>query len=181
MQIHHDARTTPRPSFSKGPRVVSTRCSDDLGCCGKTTDPTRQKLHPARSIWFPRDVANLQVCRRYRVLGGTYRSKGRPLAISRRPSELCYPLSAGMIRWLGSISLPRVAHRLFFDEDRFGDAYAHIERANSHPGNDAHHLGRAMELHAGRWIEVVDLRGQDALRRQSLWAAQLSTNLRPLH
>jgi len=58
-----------------------------------------------------------------------------------------------------------LAHRLFLGGNRFDNAHPHIERANSHAGNDAYYLGHAMELQAGLYIEVVGLRKQDALRR----------------
>jgi len=99
MQIHYDARTAPRLSFSKGPELPPLGVRMTLAVAAK--QPTRR-----RRGWIPRDRSGSRerVCRRCRVLDGTYRSKGRSLAISRRPSELYHPLSAGMIRWLGSIA-----------------------------------------------------------------------------
>ena len=43
--------------------------------------------------------------------------------------------------------------RLFHDQDRFGDAHAHIERAKAHVANDTYNLGHAMKLQAQIWYE----------------------------
>ena len=44
---------------------------------------------------------------------------------------------------------------MFYDEERFGDAQTHIERAKSYTANNVRHLGYATEMQA--WI----LYGQD--------------------
>jgi len=57
-----------------------------------------------------------------------------------------------------------LARGLFFNEDRFGDAHAHIERTNSRADNGTYYLSHATELQARLWIEDVGLRRQDTLR-----------------
>ena len=42
---------------------------------------------------------------------------------------------------------------LFFGENRFDDAHAHVELAKSHAINFPYYLGRAMELQAGFWYK----------------------------
>jgi len=40
---------------------------------------------------------------------------------------------------------------LFFNQGRFNDSDAHVERAKLHAANNMYHMGRAMELQAGFW------------------------------
>ena len=47
------------------------------------------------------------------------------------------------------------AEKLFFDQNRFDDAHAHVERAKSHVINHPYLLGRAMELQALFWYQEV--------------------------
>ena len=53
---------------------------------------------------------------------------------------------------LHSASSPS-AEKLFFDQNRFDDAHAHVERAKSHVINHPYLLGRAMELQALFWYQ----------------------------
>ena len=46
--------------------------------------------------------------------------------------------------------------RLFFGENKFNDAHAHIERAKPHAVNDGYMMGRAMELRA----RILDKEGK---------------------
>jgi len=48
--------------------------------------------------------------------------------------------------------------RLFFDQGRFNDSDAHVERAKLHAVNNMYHVGRAMELQAGFWYKQGRLR-----------------------
>ena len=42
---------------------------------------------------------------------------------------------------------------MFFGENRFDDAHAHVERAKSHATNRPYNFGRAMELQAWFWYK----------------------------
>ena len=90
------------------------------------------------------------VCGCHRVLGEIHHSKGeREKAIYHFETVLGIASSFdwhGLLFWV-HYSLAQ----LFFDEDGFDDAHAHVERAKSHAVDNAFFLGRAMELQAGFW------------------------------
>ena len=96
---------------------------------------------------FPEKGQELYVCQSHRALGNIYRSKGeRDKAI--RHFEVALGIASPFdwdiqLFWTHfSLSL------LFFDEDRVDDAYAHLEKAKSHAGENAYNLGRAFLLQA---------------------------------
>ena len=91
-------------------------------------------------------------CESHRVLGKIYRSKGeREKAINHFEAALGLASSFGwhdLLFWIHySLAM------LFFDEDGFSDAHAHVERAKSHAVDNAYFLGRAMELQAIFWYK----------------------------
>jgi len=92
------------------------------------------------------------VCESHRLLGKIYRSKGeREKAISHFEAALGI---ASPFNWHGTLFWVHYAlAELFFGEDGFDDAHAHIERAKSHAVENAYLLGRAMELQADFWYE----------------------------
>ena len=74
---------------------------------------------------------------------------------------------ASSFKWHNPLCLNhRSLAQLFFDENRFDDAHAHIERAKSHATNDPYHLGHAMELQAGFWYQrgMLEEAKSEALR-----------------
>jgi tetratricopeptide (TPR) repeat protein len=104
----------------------------------------------------PEKGKEIFVCRLHRVLGSTYRSKGER-------EKAIYHLETA-----NGISSPFNWHeelfwnhyglaKLFRDEGEFEDANAHTEQAKSHTANNAHKLGRAMEMQADIWHRQLRL------------------------
>ena len=100
---------------------------------------------------FPEDGDQYPVCQCHRVLGDIYSSKGKKKkAIHHYETALGIASSSDWddeLFWI-HYSLAE----LFSAQGRSDDARAHIKRAKSHAVNDAHNLGRAMELQAGFWF-----------------------------
>ena len=94
----------------------------------------------------------LEVCQCHRVLGHICHSKGKTMEAMnhletalRTASSLNYH---GIEFWvLSSLT------ELSYDQGRFDDANAYIERAKSHAVNDACNLGRAMQLQSRVWYK----------------------------
>ena len=92
------------------------------------------------------------VCELHGLLAKIYRSKGdrekasdhfevaRALASSFNWHQQLFPIHCDLAR-------------LFFDEGRFDDAQAHVERAKSHTLNHTLRVGHTMELQAELWYE----------------------------
>jgi len=92
------------------------------------------------------------VCESHRVLGNIYCSKDeREKAIYHFEAALgiASPFNLHEVLFWVHYDLAQ----LFFDEDGFDDAHAHIERAKSHAVDNAFFLGRAMELQADFWYQ----------------------------
>ena len=94
----------------------------------------------------------LVVCQCYRVLGDIYRSKGETgKAINHYEAALGIASSSN---WHSQLFWNHYTlANLFFSENRFYNAHAHIERAKSHAINDPYQLGRVMELQAQFWYQ----------------------------
>ena len=92
-----------------------------------------------------------QVCECYHVLGGVCRSKGEiETAIGHFEKALGI---ASSFNWcIQQFWILYSLASLFFDQGRFDEAHARIERAKSHVVDDAYPLGRAMRLQAGFWF-----------------------------
>ena len=92
------------------------------------------------------------VCDCYRVLGDICRDKGE---IEKAVSH--FETALGIASRLNYRSqqfwINSGLAELFFEEDKFDEAHAHIELAKSYATNDPYQLGRAMELQAGFWYE----------------------------
>jgi len=90
------------------------------------------------------------VCNCHRILGRIYYSKSEEeKAKSHFEAALGIASSFG---WHGELfSIHYDLARLFFDQDRFDDAQAHVELIKSHVINDTYKLGCAMELQALLW------------------------------
>ena len=94
----------------------------------------------------------LVVCQCYRILGDIYRSKGETgKAINHYEAALGIASSSN---WHSQLFWNHYTlANLFFSENRFYNAHAHIERAKSHAINDSYQLGRVMELQAQFWYQ----------------------------
>ena len=99
---------------------------------------------------LPEKGEQFLICKGHRVLGNICYSKG-----DTEKAIHHYEVALEIASSLNELYQLFWAHyalvQLFFEEDRFDDAQAHIERAKSHAINDAYHLGRAMELQANLW------------------------------
>jgi tetratricopeptide (TPR) repeat protein len=107
----------------------------------------------------------LLLCRSHRDLGDIYHSKGeKEKAIHHLEVALGI---AAPFAWHDQLFWIRYSLALlFFDENKFDDAHAHIEKAKSHAANRAYSQGCAMELHAQIWFRQhrLDEARSEALR-----------------
>ena len=111
-------------------------------------------------------------CECYRILGNILCSKGEvETAINHFETALGI---ASRFNWQDQLfwNHYRLA-RLFFDENRFGDAHAHIEKARSHAVDDPYRLGRAMLIQAEFWYAE---RKFEEAKSGALYAAQIFEN-----
>jgi len=110
------------------------------------------------------------VCELYRVLGEIHHSKGATeKAIYHFKTVLGI---ASCFDWGGQLFQVHYSlAALFYDEDRFDEAHAHIEHAKSYAVNSPHDLGYAMELQAGLWFKEGRLEGarSEALRAADVY------------
>ena len=92
------------------------------------------------------------VCQCYRALGDICRSRGETgKAVNYYGTALEIASSfnlQGQMFWIN-----HALAVLFFSENKFDDAHAHIERAKAHAINDPYQLGRATERQAVFWYE----------------------------
>ena len=91
------------------------------------------------------------VCECYRTLGDICQSKGVPAkAIGHLETALGI---ATRSNWLPPMQfwIHCSLAQLPFEENKFDDAHAHIERAKSHAINDRYRFGRAMKMQAWSW------------------------------
>ena len=110
-----------------------------------------------------------QVCQCHCILGNISQSKGETKkAIDHFETALGMASSSN---WHGQLFWNHYSlAQLFFDEGRFGDAHAHVERAKSQVINDPYLSGRAMELEARFWYR--ESRPEEA-RSEALRAADI--------
>ena len=99
---------------------------------------------------IPETGEQFRVCQCRCVLGNIYRSRGETeKAIEHFKAGLEI---ASSFNWHDQLFWNHYSlAELCFDEGRFDDAHAHLERAKPHAANDPYLLGRAMELQAGFW------------------------------
>ena len=99
---------------------------------------------------FPEEGERFQVCQGHRVLGNIYRSKGdteKAIHHFEVAIEIASSLGPnGQLFWAHYVLV-----RQFFEEGRFDDAQAQIERIKSRAINDAYNPGHAMQLQAYFW------------------------------
>jgi len=92
----------------------------------------------------------LRVCQCHRVLGEIYSSK-RETEKAVHHFDVALGI-ASSFDWPNELFCIRYSLAgQFYDQRRFDDAHAHIERAKSHAVNDTYKLGRAMQLQANIW------------------------------
>jgi len=104
----------------------------------------------SRLIDLPTEDDKHPLCYCYRLLGEIYHSKGETWKAINH-----FERALGIASSFNWNDLPFWIHynlvELFLDEDRFDDAQAAIERANSHAINNPYNLGSVMELQARVW------------------------------
>ena len=103
-----------------------------------------------RAINFSDKDNKFSACECYRVLGDIYHSKGETeKAIKHFETSIGI---ASSFNWHNVLFWNNYGLAgLFFDQNRFDDAHAHVERAKSHAIGDSYLLGRALELQARFW------------------------------
>ena len=96
---------------------------------------------------FPERGEEYLVCKSHRILGRIYKSKGE-----REKAIRHFEVALGIASSFDWHAEPFWIHFnlawLFYNEGRFDDAQAHIERAKSYTTNSAHNLGHAMNTQA---------------------------------
>ena len=119
---------------------------------------------------LPEEGEEFRVCEGHRVLGNIYQSKG-DIEKAIHHFEVAIGISNS------HDALFRLHYELgclFWGEDRFDDAHAHIERAKSHTADSAYSLGNAMELQARVWYRQHRL---EEARSEALRAADVYEKL----
>ena len=122
---------------------------------------------------LPEEGQRYRVCQSHFTLGDIYRFSGKiEKAIHHYETVIGI---ASACNWNHNLFQAHynLAH-LFCDEDRFGDAQAHIERAKSYVVNNRYNLGLAVEVQARIWY------GQDRLeeaKAEALRAADIYDKL----
>ena len=96
----------------------------------------------------PEEGDQFPVCQCHRTLGDIYHSQGKTeKAINHYETALGIASSSN---WHSELFwIHYCLAQLFFAEDRFTDAYVHIDRAKSHATDNPYCLGRVMEQQAG--------------------------------
>ena len=122
-----------------------------LLCEDKQFDAAEEATSKAIRI-FSAKGDQFDVCKCHRLLGTICRSRGETeKAITHFETAIGIASSSNWAHILGPIHSSLA--QLFFDENRFDDAHAHVERSKSHATDDPYNLGRAMELQATFWYE----------------------------
>jgi len=101
---------------------------------------------------FPEKGRESQVCSCHRVLGSIHRSEGeieKAIHHYETALEIASPFGwDDRLFWTH-----RDLAKLFFDQGKFDDANAHVERAKSHTHNIAYYLATATDLQARVWYK----------------------------
>ena len=105
-----------------------------------------------RTIDLSNEGDQFEVCDCYGLLGEMCRSRGETeKAINHFETALGI---ASSFKWHDQLFWINYAMAwLFFGENRFDDAHAHLERARPYAINSPYNLGRAMELQARFWLQ----------------------------
>jgi len=135
-----------------GPAAGQARCLGNLACllweC-KQLDAAEEAGSRAINL-FSEQGDQFQVCQCHRVLGDIYYSKGE-LEKAVHHFEAALGI-ASSFNWHFQLFWVRYAlARLSFNQRKFDDADAHIERAKLHAVDNAYFLGHVMVLQASFW------------------------------
>ena len=122
---------------------------------------------------LPDQGEEFRVCQCQRVLGHVYRLKGNTeKAINH--IEIALGI-ASSFNWYDRLARTHyLLAMLFFEQNRFDDAHAHVEHAKSHAVNRPYILGRAMGLQARFWYRERKLK---EARSEALRAVDVFENL----
>ena len=114
------------------------------------------------------------LCPLHRILGAIHRFKGeREKSIYN--FNVALKIASSPPHWHDELFWIHYAlAELFFDEDKFDDAHAHIEQAKSQTGNSIYNLGRAMDMRA--WVWYRQRRLEDA-KLEALHALEIYEKL----
>jgi tetratricopeptide (TPR) repeat protein len=123
----------------------------------------------SRSIDILPDSEQFEICQGHAALGNIYCSKDETeKAVNHYETALGI---ASSFNWDDEQFWIHFAlAKLFRIQGRFDDVHTHIEQAKSHAANDAHDLGRAMELQARIWYEQGRL---EEAKSETLGAANI--------
>ena len=134
--------------------IGGARALHQLGallCKDKQFDAAEEAISKAIRL-FSANGNQFDVCKCHHVLGNICRSRGE---IEKATNH--FETAIGIASSFGWADILSSNHyslaELFFGENRFDDAHAHVERAKSHMTNNSYNLGRAMELQAGFWYK----------------------------
>ena len=140
-----------------------------LLCGDKQLDAAEETA--SRAINLPSGKDNqFQLSKSHLVLGDVYRSKGE-IEKAIHHFELVLGI-ASSFNWHDELFWAHYDLAILFrDEYRFDDANAHVKHAKSFMGNNAYHLGRAMELQARVWRmqERLEEARSEALRAADVY------------
>ena len=109
----------------------------------------------------------------HRLLGDIYRSKGE-MGTAIKYLETALGIASSFSWHTEQYWIHRSLAEVFFDQNRFDDAHAHVERAKLHVINDTYHLGGAMKLQARIWYQ--ECRFEEA-RSEAVCAADIYEKL----
>ena len=106
----------------------------------------------SKAIRLPGKGDQFPVCECYRILGNVCHSRGEAeKAMNHFEAALRI---ASAFDWHHNLFWNHYClAELFFDENRFDDAHAHVEQAKSYATNVLYRLGRAVELQARLWYK----------------------------
>ena len=128
-------------------------------------DATSKAIH-----LFSGENGRFEVCKCHYILGNIYGSRGEiEMAINHYETTIKIASSFG---WTDTLVCTHYdLAQLFFGENRFDDAHAHVDRAKSYATNDPYKLGHAMERQAGFWYKRHMLKGakSEALRATEVY------------
>jgi len=135
-----------------GDTVEQARCLNNLALSlrdDKQLDAAEEVAFRAIAV-LPEKGEEYRVCESHETLGKIYLSKGEVEKAIHH-----FEIALGIASSLNSHGRPFSIHyklaELFYNQRRFKDAQAHLERAKLHAVDNAYHLGIAMGLQAQAW------------------------------
>ena len=134
---------------------VTKKQAESLGVLGwlllkdKQLDAAEEAATRAIHL-LPEKGQEFEVCQCQRLLGNTYRSKGKREKTIHH-SKVAIEIASRFNWHIQLFCAHYLLAELFRDEGAFDDSNAHIEQAKLHAVGHEYHLGRAAELHAEIW------------------------------